>query len=260
MQNQLSSAKEFGFMQTQKLFTQSIRDPDKYKGPDDINAKRMTVYQELFYNNIENFLSSAFPVIRTIYKDEHWHLMVRDFIRKHVCGSPYFLQIAEEFLDYLQQERVPQAEDPAGLLELAHYEWAELALSISEDEQPAVEVDSQGDLLTGHPVLSPLAWLLMYQYPVHRMSKDYLPDEVPEQPTCLMMYRNVEDEIQFMEINVVTARLISQLEQGLRTSGREILQDIAGQLNVTDADSIVSAGLDSLISLRSRGIILGTAC
>ena len=259
MQNQPDVMPAFDFMQTQQLFTRAIRDPEHHQGQGDIDARRMTIYQELFYNNIENFLSSGFPVIRSIYDDQHWYGMVRDFMKLHHCSSPYFVQIAEEFLDYLQHERMSRAEDPAGLIELAHYEWTELALSISADELPAVEVDSQGDLLAGHPVLSPLAWLLVYQFPVHRMSEDFLPAEAPQLPTYLVIYRNEKDDIQFMEINMVTANLISQLQEAPHASGREILQSISRQLDAPDEDSIIASGLESLKLLQSRGIILGTA-
>ena len=49
------------------------------------------------------------------------------------------------------------ADDFPFLLELAHYEWVELALSIDEREPADIAADPVGDLLEGRPVLSPLA-------------------------------------------------------------------------------------------------------
>ena len=246
------------FMQVQQCFTQHIRDPQHHAAPEDIEDSRMAVYRDLFYNNIENFIATGFPVIRSIYSDEHWHAMVRDFMIMHRCHTPYFLQIAEEFLDYLENERQLQAEDPAGLYELAHYEWAELALTICDEEPANENINPDGDLLSEHPVLSPLAWLLEYQFPVHRMSSDYLPDKAPEQPTFLIMYRNLDDAIQFMEINIVTAHLLHQLEQNPVMTGRDVLRQVAQQLHAEDEASIVQAGLNSLEGLHERGIIIGT--
>ncbi|MDH5766973.1 MAG: DUF2063 domain-containing protein, partial [Gammaproteobacteria bacterium] len=95
--------------------------------------------------------------------------------------------------------------------------------------------------------------------PVHRMSKDFLPSEVPQVPTYLVIYRNEMDDIQFMEINGVTASLISQLQELPHASGWEILQSISRQLDMPDEDSIIAAGLESLKLMQSRGIILGAA-
>ena len=157
------------FKQHQYAFTAHLRDPQKNAIPDGIEDRRMNIYRELLYNNIESFISGGFPVIRDIYSDENWHRMVRDFFAHHQCKSPYFLEISQEFIDYLQNEREPQADDPAGLIELAHYEWVELALHISDETICMDQVDANGDLLNQCPVFSPVAWPLAYQFPVHTM-------------------------------------------------------------------------------------------
>ncbi|MFW2373422.1 MAG: DNA-binding domain-containing protein [Gammaproteobacteria bacterium] len=246
------------FMQTQIQFAQHIRDPQQLAKPVDVEDRRMAIYRDLLYNNIENFLSSGFPVIRSIYTDEHWHYLVRDFFNRHRCETPYFLEISQEFIDYLQNEREPQTEDPAGLIELAHYEWLELALSIADDEIDSDLINPNGDLLKAHPIVSPLAWTLTYQFPVHKISKDYLPSKAPEQATHLVIYRNRIDEIHFMEINAVTAHLLKQLNDHPSASGFEILQDIARQLKATEPEIIIRAGLSSMQELQVRGVILGT--
>ncbi len=66
--------------------------------------------------------------------------MARDFFACHACRTPLFTRLAEEFLVYLEQERKGMPEDPPFLLELAHYEWVELALSLSDTDQqlPAI--------------------------------------------------------------------------------------------------------------------------
>src|SRR3546814_5838583 len=76
------------------------------------------------------------------------------------------------------------------LRELAHYEWAELALQISEATREDIAHDARGDpgsspgqaLLAGCPLPSPLAWPLAYAWPVHRIGPDHQPLEQPAQP------------------------------------------------------------------------------
>ena len=60
--------------------------------------------------------------------------------------EPQFFRIAEEFLKYLDDERGEVADDPVFLRELAHYEWVELALSISQEELTPELADPNGDL------------------------------------------------------------------------------------------------------------------
>ena len=201
------------FKDHQYAFTAHIRDPENVDAPDGIEDRRMGIYRELFYNNIEGFIAGGFPVIRSIYSEKNWHKMVREFFAHHKSKTPYFLEISQEFLDYLQNERELQAEDPAGLLELAHYEWVELALHVSDETIDRQSIEPNGNLLEGHPVLSALAWPLAYQFPVHKMCPDYLPEKAPEQPTYLIVYRNRNDEVKFMELNPVTARLINLLDR-----------------------------------------------
>ena len=86
--------------------------------------------------SVEGFISGGFPVLRSLYEDDGWHELVRSFIGRHRCHSPYFLEISREFLEYLAQEHRLRACDPPFIAELAHYEWVELALDVSVEILP----------------------------------------------------------------------------------------------------------------------------
>ena len=58
------------FIETQYQFAATIRDPENKPAPDNIEPRRMTIYRELFYNNIEGFIANGFPVLRQITIDE----------------------------------------------------------------------------------------------------------------------------------------------------------------------------------------------
>lgn len=246
------------FKKIQYQFTAHLRDPENNPAPEGIEDRRLGIYRDLLYNNIEGFLSSGFPVIRSIYKDENWHRMVRDFFAHHQSQSPYFLEISQEFLAYLQDEREARPEDPAGLLELAHYEWVELALNVSDESIDMNSIDANGDLLAGHPVLSPVAWPLAYQFPVHKMGPENLPEQAPEQATYLVVYRNRNDDVKFMELNPVTARLVALLQENESMSGQQALEQIAEEMKHPNPDVVMQGGLAALQELQGYGIILGT--
>ncbi|MDH5517391.1 MAG: putative DNA-binding domain-containing protein [Gammaproteobacteria bacterium] len=245
------------FIQKQFEFTANIRDPENTQTPAGVEERRMNIYRELFYNNIEGFISSAFPVLKTIYSDQHWHKMVRDFFIKHRCQTPLFLEISQEFLSYLQNERIPQPEDPVYLHELAHYEWVELALMISEQQTDLSNIDPNGDLLLNCPVISPLALVLSYHYPVHKLGSDFVLDCKPSTATHLIVYRNRNDKVEFMEVNPVTARLLQLLNENKTLSGQQALQQIAEELQSEQPDFIITAGHQALQQLQQQGIVLG---
>lgn len=92
------------FQRYQRAFTARIRDPKANDRPQGAPPKRMKVYEELLYNNLEGFLLACFPVCRKILGVRRWNRLVRAYFREHTSHSPYFRQIPEEFLKYLQDE------------------------------------------------------------------------------------------------------------------------------------------------------------
>ncbi len=242
----------------QDTFTSHVRDPENCPAPEGIEDRRMAIYRELIYNNIEGFLSSGFPVLRSLLDAPRWHRLVRNFIRLHRCHTPLFLEISQEFLRFLQDGGAESQPELPFILELAHYEWVELALDVSPEEFPESGVATDGDLLAGRPVVSPLAWRLCYQYPVQLIGPAYQPSTLPAAATYLIVYRNRQQQVRFLESNAVTVRLLQLLEDG-ELSGREALQTIAAEMQAEDVAAIVESGRATLEQLRNLDILCGTA-
>jgi hypothetical protein len=247
-----------GFMQTQYRFAGAIRDPENAAAPEDVDPRRMAVYQELIYNNIEDFLSNAFPVLRNISGDDHWHALVRDFIVEHRATTPLFPEMPREFLAYLENERVLRDHDFPFMLELAHYEWVELAVSISEEHIDEQGIARDGSLLDGSPVLSPVIWLCNYRYPVHRIGPAFIPEKPDDTPTFLLVYRNRDDEVGFMELNPVSAELIQRLQQDSTQTGKQLLKTMAEAMQHPNPATVIDGGLHIMQMLQEHDIILGT--
>jgi hypothetical protein len=242
----------------QREFTAHIRNPEHQPTPGGVEDRRMKIYRDLFFNNIESLLSANFPVLRQVYDDTAWNCLVRDFYADHHCQTPLFPEVAREFLRYLQDERSTRDSDPPFLLELAHYEWIELALDLDGRNVTDLTVDRQGDLLEGVPVLSALVHVLSYRFPVHRISPDFQPDETPEQPTHLLVYRDRNDEVRFMLLNAVSRLLATHLQDDTGETGRQLLLKVAEEIGHPDPAKVVSAGTRLLADLRDRDILLGT--
>jgi hypothetical protein len=202
----------------QRQFAARIRQPAEQPLLDGIPAERMAVYEELFFNNIEGFISGAFPVLRRLMEASRWQRLVRSFIAEHQARTPYFLQISQEFIAWLQQGYVAEPGDPPFILELAHYEWVELALDVSD-----AELAEQG--------WSPLAWPLAYQWPVQRIGVDFQPTTPPAEPTCLLVWRDGQDKVRFMQLSPFAYQLAAFLQGGATVEA--VLLELAQQHGLT---------------------------
>ena len=242
----------------QTRFAAHIRDPQVNAAPEGIEDRRMGIYRDLFFNNIKSFLSGNFPVLKTLYSEQAWTSLCRDFYREYRCHTPLFPELPREFLRYLQDFRRDREDDPPFILELAHYEWVELALSLDEAEIDDVEANPDGDLLEGIPVLSALAWPLSYQFPVHRIRADFQPATAPEKPTHLLVWRRRDYTVKFMQLNDVSRLLLEQLKEQPAKSGLELLTAIAGIIHHPNPDVVTKSGSALLRDLREKQVVLGT--
>lgn len=240
------------FQQTQYAFASHLRAPDTVAAPEGIEARRIAIYRDLIYNNIEGFVAGAFPVLRSLFEDSSWHELVRDFIVKHQAQTPYFLEISQEFLAYLWQERGQVEGDPVFMMELAHYEWVELALDVATDQLPDAGI-TPDNILDTYARVSPLVMNLSYQYPVHKISSRFLPDTV--ELTFLVVYRNSADQVKFMESNALTHRLLYLLQDQPQSSLRAILLQIANELDHPDHSALLSKGESLIRHLHGLRII-----
>lgn len=227
--------------------------------PADIEDRRLAIYRDLVFNNVSSLLAGNFPRLREALNKGHWDDLIRDFFVRHRARTPLFPQLAGEFLDFLQGPRAADPRDPPFLLELAHYEWVELVLEISEETPDLSRVDPDGDLLVGHPVVSPLAWNLTYRYPVHRLLPATAAEVTPGEPTHLVLYRTAEERVAVLEINAVTQALLIRLDEPPPRSGRALLEEIAAELGHPQPQQVIAFGAGLLADLRDRGVVLGTS-
>jgi hypothetical protein len=237
-----------GFQEFQHAFGRHLRDPRRASRPAGVPARRTAIYAELLFNNLTGFLDACYPVTRSVLGEQRWRRLNRAFFREARCTTPYFREIPREFLDWL-----PADVGPRWLRDLAHYEWVELALDVMDVEAPPH--DPKGNLLDGVPVLAPALMNLAYSWPVPRISPDYRPRK-PRQ-THLLVYRDADDAMRFIELNPVSARLVDLLLER-QLNGREACATIAAELGHADPQVVIAHGAQLLADLRAAGAILGT--
>lgn len=237
--------------QNQQLaFTQYLRDPSGPL-PGHLPVRPMAIYADLVYNNIEGFLAGFFPVLRSLLADDLWHRLVRLFVQQHSCQTPYFLEISQEFLQFLLARDGQLPEYPPYMLALAHYEWVELALDVSITSLPPQRLEA--DVLAGYPQLSPLAWPLSYHYPVHTIGPRHA-NPAPE-ITHLVVYRNRADEVKFLAANPLSQRLLQLLQNPM--TGQAACGQIAAEIAHPKPSQLLLEGKALLEQLLALDIIVG---
>ncbi|HSM27304.1 MAG TPA: putative DNA-binding domain-containing protein [Thioalkalivibrio sp.] len=247
------------FREVQRRFAAHLRDPQHHAAPEGIEERRMAIYRRLFINNIEDLLGRAYPVLCGLHGPERWARLARDFYREHGCHTPYFPRLAEEFLGYLETERGLREGDFPFLAELAHYERAEVVVAQHEDvpdETPGPAIDPDVDPLLGVPVLAAAARLLAYEYPVHRIGPDFLPEVPGEHPTYLVVFRDRDWHTRFIELNPLSARILWYVENE-PAPGAELVRRVADDFGLPPGDDLRRSAETLLQHWLQRGVLAG---
>ena len=247
------------FQTTQKTFVDAIKDPQTFCDTDADHIRRMKIYQSLFYNNIDNFVSTGFPVLKSIvvkqYGEKGWESIVRQFFIEHECRSPYFAEISKEFVEYLSTEPNFDITLPDFAAELAHYEWLELDVSIRKNEDD-IEFYQQGNNVTAIRV-SPYASLAAYQFEVHLIGEDYIPEQPAQEQQFYVVYRDREFDVQFAHVNPVTAILVNTLEQNeLGMEIGQLAESLCQQLPQIPSNVLINGMNQILTDMLQKGILL----
>ncbi|RZA19011.1 MAG: DUF2063 domain-containing protein [Lysobacteraceae bacterium] len=230
-----------------------VRDPAAHAGPPGIEPRRLKIYRDLVFNNLDGLFAGGFPVIRKTLGDADWRALLRAFLARHHSRTPLFPELGRELVAFLETGADPGR---PWLAELAHYEWAELGLQLSDATWPAH--DPLGDLLDGVPVLSPLAWPLAYRWPVQRIGPGFEPNQAPAEPTLVLLRREADGRIHFSTLSPLLFRLLELAGANDDRCGRELLRQLAMEAGHADFDAFVSEAMPMLQRLHAEGVLLGT--
>lgn len=230
-----------------------VRDPAVHPGPPGIEPRRLAIYRDLVYNNLDGLLAGGFPVIRKTLGDADWQALVRLFLATHHSRTPLFTEIGRELIGFLETHPDPQR---PWLAELAHYEWAELGLQLSDAAVPPH--DATGNLLEGVPLLSPLAWPLAYRWPVDRIGPEFQPMHPPADPTLLLLRREPDGRIHFSALSPLLFRLLELIDANADAGGRELLHRLAAEAGQSGLEGFLAEAVPMLARLHAEGVLVGT--
>ncbi len=216
--------------------TKNIRNPEVI-----VKDPAILRYQTLVWNGMSELLARAFPILHSLYTQKKWLALIQDFYARHSATSPLFQEVPQEFLQYLKKRH--DEEMLPFLLELAHFEWTELALELAEDTW-----------LSPNPFVSPFVWLLQYRFPVHQIVYQHN-EPVLETPTYLLAYRNSQYVVHYLEINLWTAHVMQQLLNAPTLTPTAALDRVLCELHEQNNPLFYEEGQAMLLQLSACGIL-----
>ena len=241
------------FKQRQASFMAHIRDPQQ-PAPEGVEDRRMQIYRELFFNNVEGFVASGFPVLKSLYTQAQWNELIRQFFSQHDCKTPIFVEIAEEFLLFLQHEYELKKHDEAFMLELAHYEWLELVVSVAQEREGVTSV-SVAELDEARLCLAQTAKVAQYHYEVQRISDEYRPESPSEAPLFFCVFLDVDEEVKFLQLNPLSAHVLAKIDEEAGVTVKELLIWLAQTFSNFEPEVLKQGCMTLLNQLVEKGII-----
>ena len=246
------------YQQEQRQLAGHLRNPCSIALPTQLSgekSQRVTLYQQLIFNNIEALLAGVFPRLKTLMMAQ-WPTLIADFIAQHRAQTPYFLEVSQELLFFLQDTSLPVYQQWPFIYELAHYEWVELVLSVAADED-VVGVDASIDthLLTQKWRVASTAWPVVYHWPVDKISPNFVPSECGD-VLYWIAYRDEELTVQWLSSNAVTLRLLALIATQTACDGEQVLALLAAELQRDDIETIRTFGRQLFEQLQSLGVIV----
>lgn len=243
-----------------RVLSAHLRDPAQQPCPDNFDFAAAKLYRELLVGNFDAALRACFPLWIKSMGDTQYDYWRDSFIAEHACRSPLFRQIPDEFLAYLTTHQNALVAILPYALELAHFEWLELALGVAEADLIPHPTEAQGDPWRCEAVLNPVHALVQYQYPVQRLAHATWidPPDLEPQTTSLLVYRDPQNTVQVIELDDLGLRILATLGAA-PTSGQNILaQWQEDGLLVENANAVGESIRDFLQRMLQMGVLLGT--
>ena len=177
--------------QYQHRFAQAIREGEAADG---LPQERLNVYIRLIRNNIHSFIDRCYTKTPQYLDSEEWGRLKEGFIRDARAQTPYFQEIAGEFLQYCQS--LPLSDD---LLALMDFEHTQLLAEVAQTDSQASPADSDDLAYT----LSPASFVRRYHCDVT--------DELQVVENAVLVWRDSEDDVMYQTLDDFDALLLETL-------------------------------------------------
>jgi hypothetical protein len=217
--------------------------------------QRMQVYRRLLRQGLFEAVEVAIPRVIARLGDVFSEYFDR-FLVERGPRTHYLRDVTRELLDFCEPLWKDDPRVPAYMLDLACHENAQIEIGAMQTRPLGSE---PGELVLERPVVFvEAARLVRYANAVHRLSESLADRSEPSaEPTALLVYRNPEHEVRYLELTPLAAAILERLLQG-EPLGAAISAACAEDGTTLDA-SVIEGTARLLADLAERGAFLGAA-
>jgi hypothetical protein len=211
-------------------------------------------YRRMVRRRLSDTIHHAFPRLEAALGEGPMAALEDGFFDDRALASVFIREVPGEFLAWFERGVAGGAVTaPAFAVELARFEWTELAVAYERDD-PVVEL---APLSMGHPaVLTRAHRLLGLKYPVHLFDADE-PQEPQQRPTHLLVYREPEThDVRVLETTPVTNAILGRVAAGTE-SLQACIAAAAESERIPVDKPFLEALADLLADLSDRGVVRG---
>ncbi|MCU0683142.1 MAG: putative DNA-binding domain-containing protein [Polyangiaceae bacterium] len=216
--------------------------------------ERWLVYRRMVRARLREAVGHGFERLEARVGGEIFGAWFGDFLERSPPRSAYLRETAGEFAAFLEGYERPGDRHPGLTLDLARFEWAELACAYEAAPAPATEPLSMGL----RPALSPAHRLVRLEHAVHRLERDEPLAEVAPGPAWVCLYRDPQSfDVRVLELTEVTGRLLVAMAEGNRPLV-ELVRQVAADAGAALDGAWLAALSDVLADFSTRGLLLGS--
>ncbi|MDO9000693.1 MAG: DNA-binding domain-containing protein [Bacteroidota bacterium] len=210
-------------------------------------------YRRLVFNIGVDTIETAYPITHSFLPSDVWNKLLHDFYAEHKCQTPQVWRMPLEFYEYCVEKNIQAQLNIPFLNDLLYFEWLELEIHTMDDiAYPQINIE--GDILLNTIALNPEHKLIKLNYPVHIVAPTEMKDEAGDY--FLLMYREKETgNIQFIDVSILYAYIIEQLQSGIRL--QDILAEADSLFQINNFEQLKEHVLIFIDDLKKRNFILG---
>ncbi len=220
------------------------------------NVERLLVYRNLVRGNLWSAMHASIP--RTMARmgpvfEEYFDR----FLREQGPRTHYLRDAITELLEFCAPLWKADPRVPAYMSQLAEHEHVQIVVGSMLCADAAIE-PAELELDAGLRFIE-AAKLMRYDWALHLLSDDEENDEPPvEKRTVLLVYRNPEHEVRYLELSPLAAAILSETLEHGRTLRDALARACAAEGAALSA-TVLGGTATLLADLAERGALLGPA-
>lgn len=219
-----------------------------------VGAKRLLVYRSLVHNRMHNAARAFVPRTAARLGAQRLRADFERWVDACAARSYYLRDVPEEFVAWA----IPQwRDDPDISPYIADLARHELLDNTVKNDPAGGEPDTGRAVALDRPLaFDGTARLMHYAYAVHRLPADKDDRTEPaREPTSLLVYRDAEHQVRYLQLTPWAAAVVEQLLAGKIVQAA--LHDAAAGLGEPLDDDKLGSAATLLADLADRRVMLG---